>query len=119
MPRVKRGTIHAKRRRNILRQAKGFFHRRKTHMRDARQALTKAGQYAYAHRRKKKSDFRQLWNVQLSASLKQEGVSYSSFINLAKKQNITLNRKMLVLLAQEKPAVFKQVVEEAKKVSAN
>lgn len=115
MPRVKRGTIHAKRRRNILRQTKGFFHRRKTHLRAAREALTKAGQYALAHRRKKKGDFRQLWNQQLSAALKPEGVSYSVFISLAKKQNITLNRKMLVLLAQQKPAVFKQVVAEAKK----
>ncbi|MDO8511819.1 MAG: 50S ribosomal protein L20 [bacterium] len=115
MPRVKRGTIHAKRRRNILRQTKGFFHRRKTHLREARQALTKAGQYAYAHRRKKKGDFRRLWNIQLSAALKPHEVSYSSFINLLKKQNITINRKMLVLLAQEKPAIFKRVVDEAKK----
>jgi large subunit ribosomal protein L20 len=115
MPRVKRGTIHAKRRRNILRQTKGFFHRRKSHLRAAREALTKAGQYAYAHRRKKKGDFRQLWNVQLSAALKPEGVSYSSFINLAKKQNVVLNRKMLVLLAQQKPTIFKQVVAEIKK----
>jgi large subunit ribosomal protein L20 len=119
MPRVKRGTIHAKRRRNILRQTKGFFHRRKTHLREARQALTKAGQYAYAHRRKKKGDFRRLWNVQLSAALKTEGISYSKFINVAKLQNIALNRKMLVLLAQEKPTVFKQVVDEAKKTLAS
>jgi len=112
MPRVKRGTIHAKRRRNILRKTKGFFHRRKSHLREARQALTKAGQYAYAHRRKKKADFRQLWNVQLSAALKTEGLSYSRFINMAKTQNVTLNRKMLVELAQHQPAVFKKVVAE-------
>lgn len=84
-------------------------------MRQAREALSKAGQYAFAHRRKKKSDFRQLWNVQLSAALKPEGVSYSAFINMAKKANVALNRKMLVLLAQDKPSVFKKIVSEIKK----
>jgi len=114
MPRVKRGTIHAKRRRNILRKTKGFFHRRKSHLRDARQALTKAGQYALAHRRKKKADFRQLWNVQLSAALKPEGISYSSFIGKEKTSNILLNRKMLVQLAQTNAPVFKKIVAEVK-----
>ena len=114
MPRVKRGTIHAKRRRNILRKTKGFFHRRKSHLRDARQALIKAGQYALAHRRKKKSEFRHVWSVQLSAALKPEGISYSKFIGKEKDSNILLNRKMLVLLAQEYTPIFKKIVAEVK-----
>jgi len=114
MPRVKRGTIHAKRRRNILRKTKGFFHKRKSHLREARQALTKAGQYAFRDRRKKKAEFRQLWNVQLSAALKSEGISYSQFIHLEKLKKVALNRKMLASLAQSYPDLFKKVVAEVK-----
>lgn len=110
MPRVKRGTLHAKRRKKILRKAKGFFHRRKSHIRQAKQALLKAGQYAYRDRRKKKAAFRGLWNVQLSAALKPEGLSYSRFINLLKQRHIALNRKILAHLAGQHPDVFRKIV---------
>lgn len=110
MPRVKRGVLHTKRRKRVLRKAKGFFHRRKSHLRQAKQALLKAGQYAYRDRRKKKAAFRGLWNVQLSAALKPEGLSYSRFIYLLGKQRIALNRKILARLAGERPDVFRKIV---------
>jgi large subunit ribosomal protein L20 len=114
MPRVKRGPIHTKRRRNILRRARGFSHRRKSHLRQARQALTKAGQYAYRDRRKKKATFRALWNVQLSAALRPQGLSYSRFIALLKKRDIRLNRKVLARLAADAPEAFRTIVSRAR-----
>lgn len=111
MPRVKRGTLRTKKRRKILRATKGFFHKRKSHLREARQALFKAGQYAYRDRRKKKATFRALWHAQMNAALRAAGVSYSVFAHQLRTKNITLNRKMLALLAREQPNVFKKIVE--------
>lgn len=112
MPRVKRGTIHVKRRRRILRAAKGFFHRRKSHLRQARQALFKAGQYAYRDRRKKKAEFRALWHIQMNAALRTMGLSYSTFAHALRKRGVTLNRKMLAELARRYPEIFKKIVEK-------
>lgn len=137
--RVKRGPLHTKKRRKILRQTKGFFHRRKSHLREARQALLKAGQYAYRDRRKKKAVFRALWHVQLNAALRQVGRdpgmhsslsypgshagppsrmggSYSRFMHALHTTGVALNRKMLALLARDHPAVFREV---ARKVLAS
>lgn len=111
MSRVKRGTIHVKRRRRVLRQTRGFFHHRKSHLREARQALFKAGQYAYRDRRKKKSDFRRLWQTQLNAALRTHGISYSVFAHRLRQQQVILNRKILAQLAKEHPAVLKNVVD--------
>ncbi len=113
MPRVKRGAAHVKRRRRILRQAKGYVGRRSTHLRLAREALTKAGQYAMRDRRKKKGVFRRLWNVQLSAALREHDVSYSVFINNLSKSGITLDRKVLAKIAQQNPDVFGKIVAES------
>lgn len=115
MARVKRGTIHTKRRANILRQARGFRGRRKSHLREARQALIKAGQYAFRDRRKKKAEFRAFWHVQLSAAAKQHGLSYSRFMYLLKQHDILLNRKMLSLLANEHPDIFRVIVDRVRK----
>jgi len=112
--RVKRGTLRTKKRRKILRQTKGFFHRRKSHLRQARQALFKAGQYAYRDRRKKKAVFRALWHVQLNAAVRPLGFSYSTFMHALARKHILLNRKMLSLLAREHPATFRAVVEKAR-----
>lgn len=114
MARIKRGTLRTKRRKKILRRAKGFFHRRKSHVREARQALIKAGQYAFRDRRKKKAVFRALWHVQLNAALRAEGVSYNTFMHLLKTKQIVLNRKMLVQLAQEHPEAFRTIVRNVR-----
>ncbi len=110
MARVKGGVNSAKRRRNILKQVKGFRFGRSTKERQAREALAHAGKYAFAHRRDKKNDFRRLWNVRLGAALHKEGLSYSKFIGTLKKSKIELNRKMLSELASTYPETFKRVL---------
>lgn len=118
MTRVKRGTTSLKRRRNVLRQVKGFRFGRKSKERAAREALLHAGQHAFGDRRKKKRNFRALWNIKINAGVRQladENItSYSKFINHLKKSGIGLNRKMLAELAEHYPEVFKKVIEEAK-----
>jgi large subunit ribosomal protein L20 len=115
MPRVKRGTIKAKRRRNILAETKGYRFGRSTKKKQAREAIFHAGNHAFAHRRDKKNDFRRLFQVRINAKLREiEGPSYSKFINLLKKKQVTLNRKMLAELALNEPEVFEKVVQEVK-----
>ncbi len=107
--------MHAKRRRNILKQTKGYRWGRKSKIKLAKTAATKAGAYAFAHRRRKKSNFRALWHVQINAAVREYGLSYSRFIDLLKKNKIELDRKILSQLAREYPAVFKKLVEAVKK----
>lgn len=114
MTRVKRGTISLKRRRNILKVVKGFRFGRSTKERQAREAIYHAGNHAFAHRRKKKNDFRRLWQTQIGAGIKQYGLSYSKFIYALNKKKIGLNRKMLADLAENNPETFKAVVEKVK-----
>ena len=111
MTRVKKGVNALKSRKNILRKVKGYRHSRSTKERQANEAIFHAGTYAFAHRRDKKGDFRRLWNVRLSAYLKQNGISYSRFIPLLKKKNVALDRKMLAELAEKQPGILKQVLE--------
>lgn len=113
MPRVKRGTISIKRRRKVLKAVKGYRFGRSTKERMAREAMLHAGAHAFAHRRKKKGDFRRLWQVRIGAALKPFGLSYSKFMGSLKKKNILLNRKMLSELAGKYPQVFEAVVKEA------
>lgn len=114
MPRVKRGTIANKRRRQVLKAAKGFRFGRSKKEREARTALLKAGQHAFAHRRDKKNDFRRLWTIRLNAALRPLGLTYSRFINLLKVKNIALDRKVLSDLAMNHPAIFDKVVTNIK-----
>ncbi len=114
MPRVKRGTIANKQRRNILKDAKGYRFGRSTKKREAKVAITKAGVYAFAHRRKKKGDFRRLWNIKINAAVRQFDLSYSKFIDLLKKKNIEVNRKMLAEMAQHHPESFARIIEQVK-----
>lgn len=93
MPRVKKGTIGAKRRRSVLKAAKGYRHGRSTKEREAKVALTKAGAHAFAHRKDKKNDFRRLWSVRLNAALRENGSTYSTFIGAAKKSKHSLKPK--------------------------
>src|SRR3990167_10562053 len=103
MTRVKKGVNALKHRKNILRKVKGYRHGRSTKERAANEAIVHAGTYSFDHRKDKKGDFRRLWNVRLSAFLKQNGISYSKFIPLLKKASITLDRKILAGLAQNLP----------------
>ena len=115
MTRVKRGVISLKRRRNVLKQTKGFHWGGKSKERAARERLLHAGVHAFNDRRKKKSDFRRLWNIKINAGVRPHGLSYSKFINLLSKNNIKLNRKMLAYLAEHKPEAFTKIVEEIRK----
>ena len=114
MPRVKKGTIGAKRRRSVLKAAKGFRNARSTKERQAKVALTKAGAYAFAHRKDKKNDMRRLWTIRMNAALRPLGVTYSKFINMLKVKNITLDRKVLSEIARTNPTAFAQIVEQVK-----
>jgi large subunit ribosomal protein L20 len=114
MVRVKRGIISKKRRRNVLKKAKGYRFGRSTKEREAKVAITKAGVYSFTHRRDKKNDFRRLWNIKIGAALSEYDLSYSQFIGLLKKKDIALNRKMLADLAENEPTVFAEIVSSVK-----
>jgi len=114
MVRVKRGIISKKRRRNVLKKAKGYRFGRSTKEREAKVAITKAGVYSFTHRRDKKNDFRRLWNIKIGAALGEYDLSYSQFIGLLKKKDIALNRKMLADLAENEPIVFAEIVSSVK-----
>jgi large subunit ribosomal protein L20 len=114
MTRVKRGNVARKRRKKILKLAKGFRGSHSKLFRTANQQVMKALRNAYRDRRKKKRDFRRLWIVRINAAARLQGVSYSKFAGLLKKADIEINRKMLAQLAVLDPNAFKQVVEVAK-----
>jgi len=113
MSRVKKGVNALKTRRNILRKVKGYRYGRSTKERQANEAIFHAGTYSFAHRKDKKGDFRRLWNVRLSAFLKENGISYSKFIPLLKKKEIALDRKILSEIASTHPEVLKKILETA------
>lgn len=100
-----------KHRRNVLKQAKGYRFGRSKKEVEAKVAIRKAGAYAFAHRKDKKTDMRRLWTTRLNAGLREIGVTYSVFINKMTKKGIVINRKMLSELAGENPETFKRVVE--------
>ncbi len=103
-----------KRRRSVLKDAKGYRFGRSTKEREAKVAITKAGVYAFTHRRDKKADFRGLWQTHLSAGLAPYEISYSKFIGALKKKGILLNRKMLSELAATEPKAFETIVSLVK-----
>lgn len=114
MVRVKGGKISLKRRRHLLKYAKGFRWGRKAKYRAAKEALYHAWKYAYRDRRVKKRDLRALWQIQISAACRQAGISYSRFIYGLKKNKIELDRKILSNLAQNHPQIFEKIVEKVK-----
>jgi large subunit ribosomal protein L20 len=108
MPRVKRGVTARARHKKVLKQAKGFRGRRKNVYRIAKQAVMKAGQYAYRDRRNKKRTIRALWIARINAAVRELGMTYSAFMAGLKKANIEIDRKLLADLAvQDKPAFAK------------
>ncbi|KUM02525.1 50S ribosomal protein L20 [Chromobacterium subtsugae] len=114
MPRVKRGVTARARHKKILALAKGYRGRRKNVYRIAKQAVMKAGQYAYRDRRQKKRQFRQLWIARINAAARENGLPYSKFMNGLKKAGIEIDRKVLADLAVFEKAAFAQIVEKAK-----
>src|SRR5580692_1036296 len=114
MTRIKRGTTANKRRKNLLKRAKGYDNRRSTNFISARQALLKADTYAYRDRRNKKRDFRALWLIRANAALRENGTTWSKFAGMMKKQNIQINRKMLSELAVKHPEIFDKMVQGLK-----
>ncbi len=115
MPRAVDGTRRKDRRKKVLKLAKGFWGRRKNCLRTAKDAVAKAGKYAYRDRKVRKREFRRLWITRISAAVRAEGMNYSRFINGLKKAEIALDRKALSNLAIEDPKAFSAVVTESKK----
>lgn len=101
-----------KHRRNVLKQAKGYRFGRSKKEVEAKVAIRKAGAYAFAHRKDKKTDMRRLWTARMNAGLREMGTTYSVFISKMSKKGLTLNRKMLSELAVENPESFKRVVDQ-------
>ena len=114
MARVKRGVTTRAKHKNILEQAKGYRGRRKNTIRVARQAVEKAGQYAYRDRKVKKRTFRGLWIQRINAAVREQGMTYSTFIAGIKAAGIELDRKVLAAIAYDDPATFGALIEKAK-----
>lgn len=114
MTRIKRGVAASKRRKKVIKMAKGFRWRRKSHFRAAKEALLKAGKYAYRDRRAKKREFRNLFIKRLNNALREHGLKYSVFIKTMADKKIILDRKVLSQLAIENPEVFKKFIETVK-----
>lgn len=110
MTRVKGGVQANRRRKTILAETAGYRFGRSTKKRSARDAIYHAHLHAFAHRRDKKNDFRQLWIVRLNAALRANGTTYSKFINVLKTKNILLDRKSLSQIAHERPEAFARLL---------
>ena len=114
MARVKRGvTAHAKHKK-VLKQAKGYYGRRKNTIRTAKQAVEKAQQYAYRDRKKRKSEFRKLWTQRINAAAREHGLTYSRLMDGLNKAGVEVDRKMLSDIAIHEPSAFEAIVGQAK-----
>lgn len=114
MARVKRGVQAHARHKKILKAAKGYYNARRKVFRVAKQAVIKAGQYAYRDRKNRKRQFRQLWIIRINAGARENGLSYSRMMDGLKKAGIALDRKVLADMAVYNKDVFKAIVEKAK-----
>jgi large subunit ribosomal protein L20 len=114
MPRVKRGVTAHARHKKVIEQAKGYRGRRKNVFRVAKQAVTKAGQYAYRDRRQRKRQFRNLWIARINAAARENGLSYSRFIDGLNKASIEIDRKVLADIAVSDKSTFTELVNQAK-----
>ena len=113
MPRVKRGVTARARHKKVLDQAKGYRGRRSKVYRIAKQAVMRAGQYAYRDRRNKKRAFRGLWIQRINAAVREHGMTYSQFMNGILKAGVEVDRKVMADLAAREPAAFKALVDQA------
>ena len=114
MSRVKRGVTSHARHKKVLSKAKGYYGRRKNTIKVAKQAITKAGQYAYRDRRARKRNFRALWIQRINAASRSHGLAYGQFINGLGKAGIAVDRKVLADLAVHEPAAFEALVTKAR-----
>ena len=114
MARVKGAVVTRKRRKKVLKLAKGYWGAKSKHFKMAKQAVMKSGNYAYIGRRQKKRDFRRLWITRISAACRMNGINYSTFMNGLKKSGISLNRKMLSEIAIADSEGFAKLVQQVK-----
>lgn len=114
MPRVKTGITRRRKHKSILSQTKGYWGSRSKLYRRAHEAFIRAGEHAFAGRRRKKRDMRSLWITRLSAAAKQRGLSYSTLVNMLQVSDIDLNRKVLSDLSIKEPKIFDKILEIAK-----
>lgn len=115
MARIKGAMMTRKRRKKVLKLAKGYYGAKSKLFKTAKEAVMKSGQYAYIGRKQRKRDFRRLWIARISAAAKMNGMNYSTFMNGLKKAGITMNRKMLAELAATDAAAFAALVAKAQK----
>ncbi len=115
MVRVKKGKAAHKHRKHLLKYTKGFRWGRKSKFRLAKEALLHAWTHSYRDRKAKKREFRKLWQTQINAACRQQGISYSRFIYGLKQKKIELDRKILADLARNHPKIFEKIIEETKK----
>lgn len=115
MPRTTRSPARKKRKKKVLKAAKGYFGGRKNLYRTAKDAVERGWEHAYRHRKKKKGDFRRLWITRINAASRQHDLSYSRFMHGLSRSGIELNRKALADLAVRNPEAFEALVDEAKK----
>jgi len=114
MVRVKRGTTAHKRRKKVLKHTKGFRWGRKSKYKAAKEALMHAWKYAYRDRKTKKREFRKLWQIQINAACRRQGISYSRFIHGLKQKKIELDRKILAELVKNNGKIFEKIVDKVK-----
>ena len=114
MARVKKGVIAKAKHKKILKKAKGYYGARSKLFKTAKQAVIKAGQYAYRDRRQRKRQFRALWIARINAASRTQGLSYSNLINGMNKANITIDRKVLADIAVNDPQAFQAIAQQAK-----
>ncbi|MGB9726490.1 MAG: 50S ribosomal protein L20 [Minisyncoccia bacterium] len=115
MARVKGGVMTKKRRKKVVKYAKGFKYGRKNKYRQAREALLHAFSHAFKDRKRKKREKRQLWQIKINAAAREKGLNYSKFISLLKKNNIKLDRKILAQVAENYPKIFGKILESISK----
>ena len=114
MPRVKRGVMASKRRKKVIKAAKGYRWRRKSNYRAAKEAVIKAGKYSYRDRKTKKRVMRRLWITRLNIAVREYGLKYSALIKIMKDKKIELDRKILSQIAIEKPEIFAKLIKKIK-----
>ena len=114
MPRVKGGYVTRRRRKAVLKLAKGYYGSKHTLYKTAHEQVMRSLQYAFRDRKARKRDFRKLWITRISAAAKMNGINYSRFMNGLKRANIDMNRKMLSEIAVSDPKAFTELVEKAK-----
>ena len=116
MVRIKTNVYSHKRKKRVLKEAKGQFGDRSKRYKEAIKSLIGSRQYAYFDRKKKKSEYRSVWIIRLNAACRESGITYSRFISGLKAANITIDRKVLADLAVTQPEIFAQIVDQAKKL---